>query len=394
MRAVTCREATLRVEDVPDPRPSQGQLLIRVLRCGICGSDLHARHHSDELADITDRVGYGGIFRSSDSVVLGHEFVGEVVEAGPRTNGRMRNGTRVVAFPLLRRDGAVHPTGLSPSAPGGYAERTLVQESLAFAVPNGLSDDAAALTEPMAVGLHAVRRSEISRGQVAIVIGCGPVGLAVISMLKASGVRTVVASDFSAGRRSLARACGADVVVDPKVESPFEVRAGSGHLTAAPDVFDLAVGTMEKLRRLPLVPWERIWRMADRVGLADPKRPVVFECVGVPGVIDDLMANAPFFARIVVVGVCMEPDRIRPAMAINKEIDLRFVLGYTPLEFRDALHLLADGKVRAEPIVTGQVGLGGVESAFDALANADRHAKILIDPASDVVAPESAGGVQ
>ena len=382
MRAVSCKDAKLEVVDLPDPQPGRGQLLIEVLRCGICGSDLHARTHCDELADVTSEVGYDGIFRSDQAAVLGHEFCGEVLEHGPHTGRALRTGTKVVSFPLLRRDGAVHPTGLSTAAPGGYAEQTLVEESLTFAVPNGLSTELATLTEPMAVGLHAVRRSEIGKGQVAVVIGCGPVGLAVVCMLKASGVRTVIASDFSPGRRALAASCGADVVVDPAEESPFASASEHGHLVAAADVLDLAVGTMEKLRRIPLVPWQRIWQLAEAVGAATPKHPVVFECVGVPGVIDQIVTGAPLFSRVVVVGVCMQPDRIRPALAINKEIDLRFVLGYTPREFRDSLYLLADGKVDAAPIVTGVVGLEGVDSAFAALADPEAHAKILIDPRS------------
>ena len=76
----------------------------------------------------------------------------------------------------------------------------------------------------------------------------------------------------------------------------------------------------------------------------------------------------------------MEPDRVRPSIAINKEIDLRFVLGYDPAEFRQALHLLAEGKVRAADIVTGTVGLDGVAQAFDTLGRADAHAKVLVDP--------------
>jgi threonine dehydrogenase-like Zn-dependent dehydrogenase len=386
MKAVTCRSGKLAVEEVGDPVPAPGQLLLRVLRCGICGSDLHARHHCDELADVTAEVGYDGIFRADDSVVLGHEFCGEVLESRSGRS-RFRPDTRVVAFPLLRRSGAIHPTGLSPSAPGGYAEQVVVEESLTFAVPNGLDTAVATLTEPMAVGLHAVRRSQIGKGQVAVVIGCGPVGLAVIAMLKAKGVRTVVASDFSAARRGLARRCGADVVVDPATDSPFADAKDRGHFVTAPDVFELAVGTMEKLRRFAIVPWEKVWRAAETLGAATPKHPVVFECVGVPGVLDELLASAPIFARVVVVGVCMQPDRIRPAMAINKEIDLRFVLGYTPLEFRDALHLLAEGRVNAAPMVTGTVGLAGVENAFDALADPESHAKILVDPQSDAVDP-------
>jgi threonine dehydrogenase-like Zn-dependent dehydrogenase len=384
MKAVVCRAAKLEVAERPDPVPAKGQLLLRVLRCGICGSDLHARQHCDELADVTAEVGYDGIFRSDDEVILGHEFCGEVIDSGPRTTGP-RSGTRVVSFPLLRRDGVVHTTGLSPHAPGGYAEQVLVEHSLTLEVPNGLSTDVAALTEPMAVGLHAVRRSEIGKGQVGIVIGCGPVGLAVIAMLKARGVRTVVASDYSPGRRALATAMGADIVVNPADESPFAAASGHGHIESAPEVFTLAVDTMDKLRRLPLIPWWRIWQLAEAVGATNLKHPVVFECVGVPGVIENLISTAPLQSRIVVVGVCMQPDRLRPVMAINKEIDLRFVLGYTPREFRDALYLLADGAVDARPVITGAVGLAGVDGAFSALADPEAHAKILIDPSSSAV---------
>ena len=384
MRAVTCTNAELRVEELPEPRPEPTHLLISVLRCGICGSDLHARRHCDDLADITAEVGYPGIFRSNDPVVLGHEVCGEVLERGARATRAFRPGERVVSMPLLRRRGVVHPTGLSVSAPGGYAEQMLVEASLSFAVPNGLSTELATLTEPMAVGLHAVRRSGIAARQVAVVVGCGPVGLAVIGMLKATGVRTVVASDYSAARRGLATAVGADVVIDPAVESPFASAGSYGHVTTAPQLFDLAVGAMDRLRRVPLVPWHRIWQLAEATGAATPRHPVIFECVGVPGVIDQLIGAAPLQSRVVVVGVCMERDAIRPAMAINKEIELRFVLGYTPYEFRQALHLLAEGKVAAGPVVTATVGLDGVDAAFTALATAERHAKILVDPAGTV----------
>jgi threonine dehydrogenase-like Zn-dependent dehydrogenase len=225
----------------------------------------------------------------------------------------------------------------------------------------------------------------VKKRDVAVVIGCGPVGLSVICLLKANGVRTIVASDFSAGRRALAKACGADVVVDPAHESPYEAAPDKGHLKTAPAALDLAVGTMERLRKLP-VPWHHVWRAAEAVG-AGPKNPVIFECVGVPGVIDGIIAGAPLFSRVVVVGVCMGEDRIRPSMAINKEIDLRFVLGYTPLEFRDTLHMLAEGKVDAAPLVTGTVGLPGVDNAFAALGDPEVHAKILIDPKSAAAEP-------
>ncbi|HEX7321995.1 MAG TPA: zinc-binding dehydrogenase [Mycobacterium sp.] len=382
MKAVACSNAKLEVIDLPTPTPAKGQLLVEVLRCGICGSDLHARQHCDEVADMMAETGYDGFMRANQQVVFGHEFCGEVIDYGPKTRKAPKRGTRVVAMPLLRRGDKVHAMGLSVAAPGAYAEQVLVERSLAFEIPNGLSPELAALTEPMAVGWHAVRRGEVGKGDVAIVIGCGPIGLAVICMLKAHGVRTVIASDFSPGRRTLAQSCGADVVVDPAQDSPYRAATGHRHLESAPDALNLAVRAMEKLRMLP-IPWEPLWRAAEAAGATKPKHPVIFECVGVPGVIDDIISHAPLFSRVVVVGVCMDPDRIRPAMAINKEIDLRFVLGYLPLEFRDTLHMLADGKVNAAPLVTGTVGLAGVAGAFDALADPETHAKILIDPKSE-----------
>jgi threonine dehydrogenase-like Zn-dependent dehydrogenase len=378
MRAVVCQNAELAVLDRPEPEPGRGQVRLNVVRCGICGSDLHARHGIDEWAELSVQAGYDRFGRSDQPIVFGHEFSGEVAEYGPGTKGEVPTGTPVVAVPLLRNDGHVDGVGLTSHAPGAYAEQLLVEESLMLPVPNGLPPDVAALTEPMAVALHAVRRGEVGKRQVAIVIGCGPIGLGVILMLKAKGVRTVVASDFSPGRRSLAQRCGADIVVDPAQDSPYTAAGDRGHVEDIPSVLELAVGTREKLGKLP-VPWWHVWRAAEKLGAA-PKHPVVFECVGVPGMIEGIVGSAPLFSRVVVVGVCVGTDHFKPAMAVNKEIDLRFVIGYTPLEFRDTLHMLAEGDVDPRPLVTGEVGLEGVEGAFDDLADPEKHAKILIDP--------------
>ena len=381
-----CHEGKLEVTDLAHPVPGKGQVLLNVLRCGICGSDLHSRDHADEQADVLSEAGYHGFMRASQQVVFGHEFSGQVAAYGPGCRGKLAVGTAVVALPLTRRADGMHAIGLSASAPGGYAEQVVVEESLMLAVPNGLSPDLAALTEPLAIGLHAAHRSEIRSKDVAIVIGCGPVGLAVISMLKARGVKTIIASDLSPGRRALATACGADQVVDPRDESPYAGGEQRGYLTSIPAKAQLGLETMEKLTRLPLS-WHHVWRAADAVGLTAPKRPVIFECVGVPGMLESIITSAPLSSRIVVAGVCMTPDTLRPAMAINKEIDLRFVVGYSPLEFRDTLHLLADGKINGAPIITGTVGLEGVDNAFSCLSDPETHAKILIDPSSSAVHP-------
>jgi threonine dehydrogenase-like Zn-dependent dehydrogenase len=381
MKAVSCLHGELSVVDLPAPRPAAGQLLLDVLRCGICGSDLHARNHADELADAMNAVGYEHSIASDTPVVFGHEFCGQVVERGRGAAKQFKVGAAVVSFPMLRAHQGVHLTGLSPLAPGAYAEQVLAEAAMSFVVPNGLDSSIAALTEPMAVALHAVQRSDIAKRDVAVVIGCGPVGLAVICHLKAKGVENIVASDFSPGRRALAQRCGAHIVVDPAQDSPYDsANTRKGAITSVPELAELGVSAMEKLRKLP--GWNHLYRIADKLGAAAPKRPVIFECVGVPGVIDSILVAAPFNSRVVVVGVCMGTDHFRPTVAIGKEIDLRFVIAYTPLEFRNTLYLLADGKLDAAALVTGTVGLAGVDAAFAALGNPDAHAKIVIDPRS------------
>jgi threonine dehydrogenase-like Zn-dependent dehydrogenase len=167
-----------------------------------------------------------------------------------------------------------------------------------------------------------------------------------------------VAADFSPRRRDLALTLGADVVVDPAQSTPW-----SSWREAA------------------------VWRDASRAPALPPwisgpaVRPaVVFECVGVPGVIDHLMAAAPRGTRIVIVGVCMEADTIHPMLGISKELNLQFVLGYTPEEFAATLDHIAEGRIPAAPLITGRVGLDGVAQAFEDLGSPERHAKILVEP--------------
>ncbi|MCP5039671.1 MAG: zinc-binding dehydrogenase, partial [bacterium] len=243
--------------------------------------------------------------------------------------------------PVLVRAPAIHALGYSNDVPGGYAERMVLAEPLLLPVPNGLAAEKAALTEPMAVGVHAVAKSRAGERDSAIVIGCGPVGLAVIAGLRLQNVEPIVAADFSPMRRKLAELQGAHVVVDPNDRSAFDT-------------------------------WKE---------LAKTSPPVVFECVGVPGVVAGMIKEAPPHSRIVVVGVSMEEDHFKPMVAIVKEISLQFCLGYSLDEFAQTLAAIADGSIDVEPMITGRVGLDAVADAFDELAQPDRHAKILIDPA-------------
>jgi threonine dehydrogenase-like Zn-dependent dehydrogenase len=359
MRATIMRDQKLVVDTIPDPEPGPGQVLVKTLACGICGSDLHMLKHAEKMLAVGERASQAPPQMDlARDIVMGHEFCAEVVEHGANTSGSLAAGSRVCSMPIAFGPGGVGAVGYSNDYPGGYGELLVLNEMLLLEVPNGLSTERAACTEPMAVGLHAVEKAGIGERDVPIVIGCGPVGLAVIAGLKLKGVDPIIAADFSAKRREMAERMGAHIVIDPAQDSPYQ----SWKDVAVPKGIDLDNPMVAMMS-------------------ADQIRPgVVFECVGAPGLIQQVMEGAPRGARIVVVGVCMEEDRIEPIFGINKELNLQFVLAYSPTEFADTLRHIAEGEIDVEPMITGKVGVEGVARAFEELASPDHHAKILVEP--------------
>ncbi|WP_395709758.1 zinc-binding dehydrogenase [Reyranella sp.] len=337
MKAAIFRGGDIVVDTLPEPVPGRGQVLVKTLACGICGSDLHAAKHAHRMVEVSRRIPGRVPMDLARDVVFGHEFCCEVLDYGPDTERRLKPGTRVCSMPLMMETDGPKGMGYSNTYVGGYAEQMVLSVPLMLEVPNGLPTEHAALTEPLAVGVHAVEKGAAGADEAPLVIGCGPVGLAVIVALRLKGIRPIVAADFSPTRRALAARMGADVVVDPAKESPYS-------------------------------------------RLAANKRAAIFECVGVPGMLQQLFEAAPRDARVIVVGVCMEPDSIEPMFGILKELSLQFVLGYTPEEFARSLRLLAEGEVDGEALITGKVGLAGVRKAFTELGNPERHTKILIEP--------------
>jgi len=337
MRASVLRDGRMVYrDDVPDPIPEAGQVLVGVRACGICGSDLHFAAHGAQVLEMTDRAagGTGGMHIDlNHDIFMGHEFSAEILEAGPDTETHPP-GTLVTSLPVLLSTKGVEPIVYSNSTIGGYSERMLLSAPLLLPIPNGLDFKHAALTEPMAVGLHAVNKSNISPGETALVLGCGPIGIAIVAALQSKGIETIVASDFSPKRRELATAMGAHQTLDPAQGSPFD----------------------------------------------SVKPAVVFEAVGVPGIIDDVLLRARPGTRLVVAGVCMQPDTVHPFFAIAKEINVQFVLAYTPEEFGESLRALAEGDIDGSPLITGEVGLDAVGAAFDGLADPERHCKVLVTP--------------
>jgi len=215
MRAAVMRNRALVVADVPTPEPGPGEVLVRTLACGICGSDLHALRHADKFVENSRRAGNPRVMDLGRDVIMGHEFCAEIVDHGPQTTRALKVGTRVCSRPVLMRATGPHSIGYSNDDPGGYGEYMRLSESLLLEVPNGLSTEHAALTEPMAVGVHAVAKAHLSPDDAPLVIGCGPVGLAVIAALRLRGVRPIVAADFSRRRRELAAAVLRDCCAGP-----------------------------------------------------------------------------------------------------------------------------------------------------------------------------------
>lgn len=342
VRAAIANSGELRVADIDDPVPGPGDALVRVKACGICGSDLHALVHGDAMVEQSVAAGLPTTFDPFRDYIMGHEYSAEVLELGPDTEGApVRPGDLVTSLPVVLTPTGVETTAYSNVYNGGYADLMRLSAALCVKVPNGLDHRRAALTEPMAVGRHAVGKASLQPGDTAVVLGCGPVGLATIADLRRRGVDTIVAADFSARRRATAIAMGASEVVDPAIEAAMDA-------------------------------WRRV---------TGGTRPLVtFEAIGVPGLLDQAIGAAPAQSRIVIVGVCMVTDHVHPFVAIAKELNLQFVLGYDPLEFMGALQSIAEGEIDVTPMITGRCGIDGVPDAFRALSHPDEHVKVLVEP--------------
>ena len=334
MRAVVSRApGELTVGEVPEPKPIQGQAVLKVLACGICGSDLHLHQHKLMPA----------------GAIMGHEFCGEVVEAA----GTLKTGERVCALPNLTcgtcercRSGlgaycqAQTPIGLG--APNGaFAEYVAIAAHEALRVPSGVSTDLAALTEPLAVGVHALNASRLRRGECCLVIGAGPIGLAIALWARHFGAREVIVSERAAGRRALAEKLGATRVVDPVRE-------------------DLA-------------------RVLE--GLAPGGPDIVFEAVGAPGLIEECVNRVRFRGRVVVAGACVGADSLTPITGIMKETTLQFVLAYEKDDFTYTLDMLAQERIDPSALITERVALEAVPGAFASLATPQGQGKVLACPA-------------
>ncbi|MEO0031519.1 MAG: hypothetical protein RIS94_1277 [Pseudomonadota bacterium] len=353
MKAAVLDGGRLSLQDVGEPVPRAGEVVVRPLVCGICGSDLHAKDHAPHLCDLLHRAGFRGFMDPSRPVIMGHEFCAEVLETGQG----LKAGQRVVSPPFLNGPEGIVLLGYSNSYPGAFAECMLLSAAACMTVPDEVPTDMAALTEPLAVAVHAVAESGADKDSAFCVFGCGPVGLFVIARLKALGLGPVMAIEPDPARAAMAERMGADAVLGPADPALAAWWAGQGLPQGLSDAMAVDPATRTRARA------------------------ILFDCVGKPGMLMALAQAAPVGATVVVVGTCMELDGLEPAFLIQKSISLRFVFAYSDAEFREAFAMICADPQRLAPLVTTRVDLAGINDAFAALTGGGGAIKALVRPA-------------
>jgi threonine dehydrogenase-like Zn-dependent dehydrogenase len=341
MKAAYLQKNRIHVGEVPDPIPAKGQALVRTLSCGLCASDAHFLQSGSKVVEMSRK--FGGPYANLDLdrvIVPGHEYVGEIIDYGPGSQRPLKSGTRVTSQPVMRHAGGHSIVGQSHDCPGGFGEYMLLDEKVLMAIPAGLDDDMAAMTEPLSVGLEHARAGEPTRDDIPLVIGCGAIGLGVIAGLKLMGIGPIAAADFDANRRNIAIRMGADVAIDPRELSPY----GPVH------------------------------------GLGTRHATLVYECVGKPGLLKEIIRSVGFGARIVIGGFCLEPEELYIPPAQMKRLKINFAAGEEQQDLDLALRSIAEGKIDITAWLGASIGLSGVEDALLAMSNPSAPVRTVVDP--------------
>ncbi|KHO21688.1 alcohol dehydrogenase catalytic domain-containing protein [Mycolicibacterium setense] len=347
MRAAEYFDGRFTVTDVIEPPATgPGQLRIKVVACGICGSDLSMSKDPCRFVEVAAGAGYPfAVFDHSRPVVLGHEYAGIVVERGSDITD-FEVGDRVAGIGVATEANGM-PTiiGYSNDYHGAFGETIVVDAFWVRKVPDGLSLEHATLAEPLHVGEMHVQQSGLTEADAALVIGCGSIGLGTILAAKAHGAHTVIASEPSPKRRELALKMGADIVVDPGEQDPIE-----------------------------------LWNSMLTEGRGGGGILIAYECSGRAGTLNKLTHTLPFGSRIQVVASPFGEETIIPVVAQFRQIAINFGNGPYHEAYETVLKRLADGEIDAEAIITGRVGLDGLGDAFEALRDPEAHVKILVIP--------------
>jgi (R,R)-butanediol dehydrogenase/meso-butanediol dehydrogenase/diacetyl reductase len=320
------------VENVADPTPAPGEVVVKVGRCGICGSDLH----------MTEDPAFGR--KAGD--IIGHEFAGEVVALGRAVEG-LRTGDLVSVIPLrgcgecpscLSGETAWCARGMTLQG-GGYAEYALTTPKQCIALPKSASLADGALVEPLAVALHGVALSGLRPSDRVLVLGAGPIGLAVAFWARRLGASQVVVQDIADHQQDRALSMGA-----------------TGFVTDRTD----PVGAAERALG----------------GKAD----IVFECVGLPGLIAQAVDQVRIKGTVVILGLCTQPDTLIPFVALSKEVRLQTSAFFTRQEYEMALDVLNAGAAEPRALITDTVTFDTLPETFESLRKRTHQCKVMIAP--------------
>jgi threonine dehydrogenase-like Zn-dependent dehydrogenase len=333
MKAAVFRQAglPLAIETLPDPTPGKGEVLIRVERCGICSSDLHMTE------------GHG--VNAAPNSVLGHEYAGEVMAVGPGVSG-LRVGERVTALPLggcgqceACLQGEVRWCPQSTMRAGGYAEYVLADAIGCRKLPASISVADGALVEPLAVGLNAVELAQLKPDQRVLVMGAGPIGLATIWWARKQGVGRIAAMASSLRRAELAGIMGADSFIVNDASARDNLREQLG---GSPDV--------------------------------------VFECVGIPGLLQQALTFTRPRGKVLVASLCVEQDSFMPVVALAKQLCIQYAIYYSTEHFRQAIARLDAGSVEPRAMITDTVSMTDFPATFESLRKSSDQCKVQLAP--------------
>jgi threonine dehydrogenase-like Zn-dependent dehydrogenase len=349
MRAVVLRGGELAVRETPDPVPGQGELLLRTLSTAICASDVHFMDYPE--LGINDPTGRS-LYDADRDIVLGHEFVGEVIGHGPGCTAQFPVGTRVTSIPIRLVDGGaggLRIIGQHPEAQGSFGELLVISEMSAKAVDGDVSVDAVALVDAFAVGEFYVRAAGLEPGEIPIVIGAGAIGLSAVAALRSRGVEPIIVSDYKADRRELARTgFGADILVDPAEKSPFDV-------------------------------WRETRAARNLWGPC-----VVFECAGASGLIQKIVEAADMATRIYCAGGWYTGDTLDITTATRQGVTIQFGGGPMPQDWYGTLEAVATGRLDPLPSVGKVIGLDEVPDALDMARKSTGPPRIVVHPNGDI----------
>lgn len=345
MLAVVLRQNELVVAEFPEPTPGPGEAVVEVLACGICGSDISFAAHASQIHKLKRNLGddMSGVYVPDlgRDVFFGHEICGRVSSVGDGWSGPAV-GTKVIGVPSVLQGDKLLTAAYNNEGRGGLATSLVLPEAAVIEVPETVASETAALTEPLAVACHAVDRAELAVGDascaVAVVVGCGPIGLALVGVLHLIGCSLITAIEPVPERRELALRAGASIAIGPE-EDMFSVTEHPGS-----------------------------------------RQHVVFEASGAKGLLRRLMETAPFGSRIVVVGSTLDDDVVPRYASLFRELTIAYAMRYERRHLERAIDMIARGQIDVAEWITSVVDLDGAILAIRKSDDAASQVKVVADP--------------